>query len=95
MKYRIAKILHNGTAGAKGTERTDGEYPDRKGKIVEVNFDNWHIGSRILMPYIVDEDDVLYGKMLDTSGAERIEKNSDGSVILATEYSIYHFEKVE
>ena len=97
MKYRITKILHNGTAEAKGTERTDGMYPDRKGQIVTVNFDNWHIGSRMIMPYLIEAGDVynkFWGKALATSPVEAIYKRDDGSVELHTENSIYFFEKV-
>ena len=49
MLYKIKQILHTGTCGDFGTERTDGRYPKRIGRVVEIDsnklqVDLWLLG---------------------------------------------------
>lgn len=43
MLYKIKSIKHNGTCGERGTERTDGRYPLRIGRVVKLNIDDIEI----------------------------------------------------
>ena len=95
MKYKIESIMHSGAFGKRKTERTEEEYINRLGKVVEVNFDNWHVGSQIWMEYDVnDPNDKHFGKYLVTSPVVKIEKKNNGDVVLETENTIYHFSKI-
>lgn len=48
MLYKIVSIKHSGTCGKRGTERTDGRYPLRIGRVVKLNIDDIEIGCPLV-----------------------------------------------
>ena len=56
MLYKIVSIKHSGTCGKRGTERTDGRYPLRIGRVVKLNIDDIEIGCPLVIRYVKDSD---------------------------------------
>ena len=84
MLYKIESIKHSGTCGKRGTERTDGIYPFRIGRVVKLN---------------IDDIEIEYPLVLRTSFVKSFEysKDKNGEITcinVETENSIYEFKKV-
>jgi hypothetical protein len=90
MFYKITQILHNGTFGKYGTERTDGEYLARKGRIVEVVFRNIKVGIPLILHYVTDEEgNACTGKYLISSPVNDFYIGADHVLRITTRNSIY------
>ena len=100
MLYKIKSIKHSGTCGERGTERTDGRYPLRIDRIVELNIDDIEIGYPLMIRYVRDSDDTpMKFSFLKTSyvtSVNSVGKISRNSlfVVVETENSIFEFERV-
>lgn len=98
--YRISSILHSGRKGERNTPRTDGRYPLRIGRIVELN-DNIKNGDIILnMPlilkYVKDENGNDYrGYYLQTSRVVDWDFVFENRISIETLNSIYELEKID
>ena len=100
MLYKIKNIKHSGTYGKRDTERTDGRYPIRIGRIVNLDFDYIEIGFPLVLRYVRDSDDMpMKFSLLKTSNVVSV--NSVGElecdplfVVVETENSIFEFERV-
>nr|WP_297933166.1 hypothetical protein [uncultured Lachnoclostridium sp.] len=101
MLYKIKNIKHSGTYGKRDTERTDGRYPIRIGRIVNLDVDYIEIGYPLVVRYVRDSDDTpMKFSLLKTSNV--VSANSVGEVecdpsfiVVETENSIFKFERVE
>lgn len=101
MLYKIVSIKHSGTCGKRGTERADGRYPLRIGRVVDLDVDYIEIGFPLVLRYIRDSDgSPMRFSLLKTSDVVQITSvgelliNSLG-VIVETENSIFEFERVD
>lgn len=90
MLYKIKQILHGGTCGKYGTERTDGRYPLRKGRIVEVSLKYIKVGIPLILHYATDEEgNACTGKYLVTSPVGDFYIGADHVLRITTKNSIY------
>lgn len=89
MWYKITRILHSGSVGVRGTDRKDGRYPTRIGKIVELDLSDLEVGRPAIMAYV--------GTMsfLQTSSVVGIHSVFDNIVCIETINSIFELQKVE
>ena len=55
MLYKIKSIKHSGTYGERDTERTDGRYPLRIGRIVNLDADYIEIGYPLVIQWYANE----------------------------------------
>lgn len=95
MLYRITKITHSGTCGKKGTNRTDGRYPLRIGRIVEMKYDSIEISVPMTLHYVRDSDgSPLIFKYIRTSDVVSKSKNNN-KVVITTRNSVFEFEEYE
>ena len=95
MLYRITKITHTGTFGEKGTNRTDGRYPLRIGRIVEMKYDSIEISVPTTLHYVRDSDgSPLIFKYIRTSDVVSKSKNNN-KVVITTRNSVFEFEEYE
>ena len=96
MKYKISRILHSGTQGIVGADRTDEDSLNRIGRIVDLNLENIHIRSATIIRYISDANgNPMRYKALRTSPVREVfESDGDYLVIIKTNNSQYYFEKV-
>lgn len=56
MEYKITKITHSGTKGERGQDRTDGRYPMRIGRTVELDLDRVKLGKPMIINYLKNAD---------------------------------------
>lgn len=95
MLYKITRITHTGTYGKEGTDRTDGRYPLRIGRIVEMRYDSIGIGIPMTLNYIRDSDGTpLRFKYIRTSDVVSKSKNNN-KVVITTRNSVFEFEEYE
>ena len=100
MLYKIESIKHSGTCGKRGTERTDGIYPFRIGRVVKLNIDDIEIEYPLVIRYVKDSDGTpMRYLVLRTSFVKSFEysKDKNGEITcinVETENSIYEFKKV-
>lgn len=95
MLYRITKITHTGTYGEKGTNRTDGRYPLRIGRVVEMVFPLIEVGIPMTINYVYDVDGTpLRFQCLHTSVVVSKIKNNK-KVAITTRNSVFEFEEYE
>ena len=100
MSYKITSIKHGGTYSERDTERQDGRYPLRIGRIVNLDVDYIEIGYPLVIRYVRDSDDTpMKFSLLKTSNVVSV--NSVGEikcdplfVVVETENSIFEFERV-
>lgn len=94
MEYKINRILHSGTKGIRGIERTDGRYPMGIGRTVDLNLDDIQNGYPMILNYIKNADGSDYSNMyLRTSCVSTIIK-MPRTVTIETLNSIFEFEKI-
>lgn len=95
MEYKIIRIQHTGSCGERGEDRTDGEYPTRIGRTVELDPEHISIDLPMLLMYIKGSDGTdIHGKYICTSRVKNV--NADESkVVVETWNSIFTFERVE
>lgn len=96
MLYKIKSIQHSGTFGKRYSERTDGRYPNRIDRIVDIDIKNIKIDYPLIINYVRDSDGTpMYMKCLRTSyvkgfGLNEVTKH----LIVETENSIFDFERI-
>lgn len=91
--YRIISISHSGTKGARGIERTDGRYPKRIGRIVDVDIENLALSTPLILNYIKDENGNDYSQyFLRCSNIQGIHIVSKSLFCVETVNTIYEFE---
>lgn len=101
MLYKIKSIKHSGTYGKRNTNRTDGRYPLRIGRIIDLDIKDIQIGMPLVIKYVRDVDDTpMKWQVLRTSDVFNVEVdscfNSDPIVkIIETKNSIFEFERIE
>lgn len=101
MLYKIESIKHNGTCGKRGTERTDGRYPLRIGRVVKLDIDCIEIGYPLLIRYIKDSDGTsMKFSLLKTSCVKNYITIDDLEgivkyITIETENSIFEFIRVD
>lgn len=95
MEYRIKSIKHSGRKGIRMTDRTDGRYPDRVGRVVEFEPTEYEVGFPFILKYLRLSDGSDYsGMWLQCSRLVKISSTYDDDVVLAeTLNTIYEFEK--
>lgn len=98
--YRIKSILHSGRKGERNTPRTDGRYPLRIGRIIELNanINNGDIvvGLPLVIKYVQDENGNDYrGFCLHTSKVVDWDYVFDNVIRIETCNSIYELERVD
>lgn len=101
MLYKIKSIQHNGTFGEKYSERTDGRYPDRIGRIVYIDVKNIEYNRPLVINYVRDSDGTpMRMKYLKTSCVkdfevfEELQDKITECLTVETENSIFEFERI-
>ena len=96
MLYKIKSIQHSGTFGERYSERTDGRYPDRIGRIVYIDVKNIEYNRPLIIWYIKDSDGTpMRMKYLKTSHVKGFGLNGVTKYLtVETENSIFEFEKI-
>lgn len=97
--YRINSILHSGIKGKRNTPRTDGRYPLRLNRIIELN-DGIKKGDIIsgmpfILKYVKDENGNDYNGYLQTSRVVDWDFVFDNVIRIETLNSIYELERVD
>ena len=93
--YKIKSILHNGRKGERNTLRTDGRYPLRIGRIVEIDTKNLLVGDQLVLDYVKDENGNDYiGFSLYCSVILDWDYVFDNRIRIETYNSIYELEEV-
>ena len=93
-QYKIKEILHSGSCGIRGTKRTDGRYPLRIGRTVDIDVTKLTEDAPMIIRYVSDSDGTsLEGLVLYTSHVISITVKVT-EVIVETENSIYVFERI-
>lgn len=93
MTYKIKSIKHSGRKEKRGNNRTDGRYPKRIGRIVELDPFELIRGYPLYLYYLKDSDGSDYiGTFLTSFIVDVIQDNN--TLIVETNNSIYEFEKV-
>lgn len=94
MEYKITKITHSGTKGERGQDRTDGRYPMRIGRTVQLNMEYLKPGYPMIINYLKDVDGSDYSNMyLRTSNIISI-NSTESTVTVETVNSIFTFKKI-
>ena len=97
--YRINSILHSGRKGERNTPRTDGRYPLRIGRIVELNDDikKGDIISNMpfILKYVKDENGNDYTGYLQTSRVVNWDFVYENVIRIETLNSIYELKKID
>lgn len=89
MWYKITRILHSGSSGVRGTDRKDGRYPTRIGRIIDVDIPDLEVGRPAFMSYVGTTS------FLQTSSVVGIHSIFDKIVCIETINSIFELEKAE
>lgn len=101
MLYKIKSIKHSGTCGERDTDRTDGRYPLRIGRIIDLNIKDIQVGAPLVIKYVRDTDGAsMRWQVLRTSSVFNIEVDScfnSEPIIksIETHNSVFEFERVE
>ena len=94
--YKIKSILHSGKKGERNTPRTDGRYPLRIGRIIELNDDikNGDIISNMpfVLKYVKDENGNDYNGYLQTSKVIDWDFVYENVIRIETLNSIYEYK---
>lgn len=94
MLYKIKQILHSGACGDFGMERTDGRYPKRIGRIVEIDSDKIQLEEPMVIEYVKEPDGTpIEGLYLYTSYVVSTSKGIN-TLKVQTENSVYIFERM-
>lgn len=95
--YKIKSIYHSGRKGTRGTARTDGRYPLRIGRTVNIDLQNLVEGTPLVLPYVVKDKkgNDCSGYYLRCSRIQSIHIVSEKLFTVETNNSIYEFEKRE
>lgn len=94
MLYKITNIKHSGRKGTRGENRTDGRYPLRVGRIIDVGWKTLNIGESWVIHYITDENNEPYDKYFITSRVIDIKYEGDFKIYVETMNSIYEITAI-
>ena len=95
-QYKIKSILHNGNIEKRNIPRTDGRYPLRIGRIVELDTKDIVTGVPLFFHYIKDENGNDYSDFyLQTSMVKDWDYVFDNRIQIETRNSIYELEEVD
>ncbi len=93
MKYIIKSIKHSGRRGERNTARTDGRYPLRIGRVVDIDPVALIKGGLCVFNYVRDRDGLdLSGSRLTTSRIIDVQDGED-SLVIETVNTIYELTK--
>lgn len=93
--YKIKSILHTGRKGEKGTPRTDGRYPLRIGRIVELDVNTLIKDTQLVLDYVKDENGNDYrGYHLQCSSIKDWDYVYNDRINIETCNSIYELEEI-
>ena len=93
--YQIKSILHTGRKGEKGTPRTDGRYPLRIGRIVELDVNTLIQDTQLVLDYVKDENGNDYrGYYLQCSSIKDWDYVYNDRINIETCNSIYELEEI-
>ena len=93
--YQIKSILHTGRKGERDTPRTDGRYPLRINRIVELDVRTLAKGFPLILDYVKDENGNDYrGMSLNCSLIKDWDYVFDNRIKIETNNSIYELEEV-
>lgn len=96
MLYKIIGIKHTGVMGERETDRTDGRYPKRIGRIIWMSDNTSAFGYRFRLEYIADENGNDYSdKICWCSTVQRYAHRPNDIVEVETENSIYILQRVK
>lgn len=95
MECKITKITHSGTKGERGQDRTDGRYPMRIGRTVELDLDNVKLGKPMIINYLKNADGSDYSNMCLRTSSVVLIISTARAVFIETMNSIFTFEKTE
>ena len=88
-------VLHS-MKGKRNTPRTDGRYPLRIGRIIELDTKDLTIGNQLILDYVKDENGNDYsGKSLYCSTIKDWDYVYEDRIKIETNNSIYELEEVE
>ena len=94
-QYKIKSILHNGRIEERNTPRTDGRYPMRVGRIIELDVINLKEGQQLILDYVKDENGNDYrGMALFCSIIKDWDYVFDNRIKIETRNSIYELEEI-
>ena len=94
--YRIKAISHTGIDGERDTPRTDGRYPLRINRIVELNEKDIVVGKPFRFDYVADQNGNDYrGYHKWTSYVKDWDFIFEDMIYIETFRSIYELERVE
>lgn len=94
MEYRIKSIKHSGRMGLRGTDRTDGRYPGRIGRVVDLKPTECKIGQPFVLNYLRLADGSDYSNMyLRCSRLVNFTTINGDMNTAETNNTIYEFEK--
>lgn len=97
MEYRIKSIKHSGRKGTRMTDRIDGRYPQRVGRVVDLEPTEYEIGFPFILKYLRLADGSDYSNMyLNCSRLVKISSTIDDEIVVAeTNNTVYEFEKTD
>lgn len=61
-RWQIEDIAHSGQKGVRGSSRTDGRYPQRINRVVELDLQDINIGFPLILNYVLDENGNDYSR---------------------------------
>ena len=94
-QYKITSIKHTGSKGQRGTSRTDGRYPLRIGRIVELDVNTLMEGDQLVLDYVKDENGNDYrGLSLYCSIIKDWDFVYENRISIETKNSIYELEEI-
>lgn len=96
MKYKIKSIKHSGTYGERNSDRKDGKYPERIGRIIDFEPTEYEIEFPLILKYLELADGSDYSnRFLRCSKLVNISSTINDEIVLAeTNNTIYEFERI-
>lgn len=55
-RWQIEDIVHSGRKGIRGEARTDGRYPQRINRVIELDLKDINLGYPLILNYVLDEN---------------------------------------
>lgn len=90
--YKLISIQHNGNKGERFTDRTDGRYPLRVGRICEL--EQVDMGLPLIIRWVKDQNGNDYSSTLRCSRVKGLSQE-ENIFTVETINTIYRFEIVE
>lgn len=93
MECVIKSVRHSGTSGERNSLRTDGRYPMRVGRVVEIDPSTITAGRSLVFDYVRDRDGTdLSGSAVITTKVVDFVNGAD-SLVFETLNTIYEMAK--